>query len=217
MMTDTPDDDDAERLLAELVDEAQLDLFDLANQRGSQIDDIAARLADDGGELTKADVMRLYGDLSLAITRLEARLDRMFRLMVAVERACEEEERDAVSVKSGRYRYLRMPDHPLATRGIVPEHRAVLYAAIGPGDHPCHWCGRLVKWGMPGQKQGDTLKLVVDHLDDNGVNNDRSNLVPSCYACNTSRGWSWSEVAANKRREMSRMLVELFSDRMSDL
>lgn len=31
--------------------------------------------------------------------------------------------------------------HPLAIGGTVFEHRAVLYDSIGPGEHPCHWCG----------------------------------------------------------------------------
>jgi hypothetical protein len=65
------------------------------------------------------------------------------------------------------------------------RHRLVLLAKIGPGEHPCHWCKRVVTWdkSAPADEDG----LVVDHLDNNKRNNDPANLVPSCTACNTSR------------------------------
>ena len=79
--------------------------------------------------------------------------------------------------------------HPLAHRGAVREHRKVLYDAVGPGPHECHWnetygCGRIsLEWGG---LQGDSL--CVDHLDHDRTNNAPENLVPSCIACNLRRG-----------------------------
>lgn len=82
------------------------------------------------------------------------------------------------------------PEHPLrGKRGEVFEHRVVLYDHIGPGPHPCHWCGSPVDWRVRAQWasfRGD--ELVVDHLDGNPQNNDPANLVPSCFTCNTRRG-----------------------------
>ena len=81
------------------------------------------------------------------------------------------------------YKYLTgMQDHPLATRGSgqITEHRVVLYDAIGPGPHPCHWCDRPLNWG------GRT-GLQADHLDGVKTNNDITNLVPSCISCNRRR------------------------------
>ena len=88
--------------------------------------------------------------------------------------------------------------HPLAfAHGGVLEHRAVLYDAIGPGAHSCHWCRCTVDWGVsfPGA-------LVVDHLDADRLNNDLANLVASCQPCNSSRAacgnpidWSPSRTA----------------------
>lgn len=77
--------------------------------------------------------------------------------------------------------------HPLAgSQGKVLVHRVVLYDAIGPGPHPCHWCGKPVDW-----TKGVTRdSLTVDHLDDDRSNNARENLVPSCNECNTTRGRS---------------------------
>lgn len=76
------------------------------------------------------------------------------------------------------------PPHPAASRGgYVYQHRAVLLDAIGPGEHPCHWCGSTIEWGAKGKR-----KLVVDHLDGNKQHNARSNLVASCHRCNASRG-----------------------------
>lgn len=77
-----------------------------------------------------------------------------------------------------------MHDHPTADcRGIVYVHRQVLYDAIGPGWHPCHWCGALVTW----RKGFTTDVLVADHVDFDRSNNDRTNLVPSCNICNATR------------------------------
>lgn len=77
--------------------------------------------------------------------------------------------------------YLRAtrPGHPVAGgRGLVFVHRVVLYDKIGPGAHPCHWCGVAVTWG---------IDLYTDHLDFNTINNDPANLVPSCNPCNAGR------------------------------
>jgi hypothetical protein len=66
--------------------------------------------------------------------------------------------------------------------GEVLEHRRVLYDAIGPGPHECHWsgisgCGKVLEWGGTGGIQ-------ADHLDGDKLNNDPTNLVPSCLGCN---------------------------------
>lgn len=90
-------------------------------------------------------------------------------------------------VMSDGYILVTKPGHPLArAKGQVHAHRVVLYDLIGPGPHPCHWCGKSVDWAFG----VTTDALVVDHLDDDRANNDPANLVPSCNSCNTSRGVS---------------------------
>lgn len=75
-------------------------------------------------------------------------------------------------------------DHPVSSkRGFVYLHRKVLYNAIGPGPHRCHWCHAEVEWKGTGQR-----KLVVDHVDAIKTNNAIENLVPSCHRCNSTRG-----------------------------
>lgn len=95
------------------------------------------------------------------------------------------EERGNGSIDSLGYRRVSQPDHPLAyDTGVVFEHRVVLYDAIGPGVHPCHWCNTPVTWEVT----ADEARLVVDHLDDDRLNNVRENLVASCNSCNSLRG-----------------------------
>jgi hypothetical protein len=83
--------------------------------------------------------------------------------------------------------YLEMSalSHPIVgSRGKARVHRIVLYDAIGPGMHPCHWCGTELRWDI---EFPDPHSLTVDHLDGVRVNNDISNLVPSCHPCNAGR------------------------------
>lgn len=86
--------------------------------------------------------------------------------------------------RSRRYRMEKRAGHPVAmSDGSVYVHRAVLYDKIGPGPHPCHWCGETVTWGAQGQ-----YGLSVAHLDDDVTNNEPGNLVPVCYRCRHGRG-----------------------------
>ena len=70
--------------------------------------------------------------------------------------------------------------HELASnRGVIAEHRKVLYDAIGPGPHNCWWCGRSgLVWD--GSRDG----IRTDHLDGVTTNNLLQNLRPSCDSCN---------------------------------
>lgn len=74
--------------------------------------------------------------------------------------------------------------HPVASKGgQLYVHREVLFAAIGPGSHSCHWCRTEIEWNVSGKR-----RLVVDHLDGDKANNAILNLKPSCHACNSRRG-----------------------------
>lgn len=96
--------------------------------------------------------------------------------------------------RKGR-QYDTMPTHPLASKsGKIPHARRVMYDQIGPRSHPCHWCHTTLKWRV-NRKGGSTYgqDLLVDHLDGNVLNDELTNLVPSCGSCNTvrslARGW----------------------------
>jgi hypothetical protein len=77
------------------------------------------------------------------------------------------------------YLTIYAPWHPLANAtGTVSVARAVLYAKVGPGEHPCHHCGKTVEWGST---------LQADHLNWARLDNSPENLVPSCASCNSKR------------------------------
>lgn len=83
------------------------------------------------------------------------------------------------------YRVVYFHGHPLAdANGQILEHRLVLFAVIGSGEHSCHWCAKPIRWIAPA---GTAAALVVDHLDWNRANNAPANLVPSCSPCNIAR------------------------------
>jgi len=84
-----------------------------------------------------------------------------------------------------KYRRWYLPAHPLASKnGLVYVHRAVLFRMLGPGEQPCHWCGAPLDWDAT---TGDPRQLQVDHLDNDGSNNQPGNLVPACHPCNSGR------------------------------
>lgn len=90
------------------------------------------------------------------------------------------------SANGNGYRKVYVPGHPIAKGdGTCLEHRVVLHGVIGAGEHPCHWCGRLVTWDE--RSVSNPRTLVVDHLNHVRDDNRSENLVPSCVACNAAR------------------------------
>lgn len=87
------------------------------------------------------------------------------------------------SINGYGYRVVADSSHPLAgAQGKLLEHRGVLFDAIGPGPHPCHWCGKSLDW-----RGSAATRINVDHLDNCKTNNERANLVVACLNCNSKR------------------------------
>lgn len=96
------------------------------------------------------------------------------------------------------YVYLRLPDHPLASRdGLVPRHRFVLYEHrkqraqdIYFARTACEKCRWLLPWKSTGQGDVSRDIINVDHI--NGVPGDDrpENLRPLCWWCNVNRQWA---------------------------
>jgi hypothetical protein len=85
--------------------------------------------------------------------------------------------------KTGGYLLVQAPGHPLAmANGQAYIHRLTLYARLGPGSHPCHWCGTTTTWRARGERA-----LTADHVNHDTLDNTPGNLVPACRSCNSSR------------------------------
>lgn len=96
-------------------------------------------------------------------------------------------------VDSDGYRIVQAPGHPLAREdGSIREHRMVLFDVIGPGVHPCHWCGWEVDWAVTYRPGGTAAErwsaLIADHLNGDRLCNEPGNLVAACAYCNSNRG-----------------------------
>lgn len=101
-------------------------------------------------------------------------------------RACYWSSLRGIRVEGTKHRTETRRGHPIAPRGgVTARARFVLYDEIGPGPHPCHWCGKEVNW-TPGKAFAPSA-LHVDHLDWDAANDDAGNLVPSCNSCNSHR------------------------------
>ena len=90
--------------------------------------------------------------------------------------------------------YLRVVrrGHPLADRrGRVLYHRALLWDTLGPGPHPCIYCGAPVRFDQTDQDAPDYA--TCEHRDGNRLNNDPNNLAPCCWPCNRERQGSPGE------------------------
>jgi hypothetical protein len=76
--------------------------------------------------------------------------------------------------------------HPIAPpSGTLSISRINLYEKIGPGPHPCHWCGAQLVWRAgAGPVAGS---IVADHLSHDATDDSPDNLVPSCNVCNAHR------------------------------
>jgi len=124
-----------------------------------------------------------------------------------------------VTVSHGRrYRQTHDPKHPLAMRnGNVYVHRKVLYDTIGPGSHPCTWCGNAIEWGP----KGTPNILIPDHINGYGDDNRPENLTASCMPCNTARSqqarsralrdagfWSVNDTIAALTKQHRRATIE---------
>ena len=84
--------------------------------------------------------------------------------------------------------------HPLSSKmGTVSLHRLILFEHLKrPHESECHWCGFNLPWKAYDDLEFRFGSLIVnvDHVDGDTQNNDASNLVPSCWWCNTGRGYA---------------------------
>lgn len=77
-------------------------------------------------------------------------------------------------------------DHPIAPpSGVISCARVTLYEKLGPGEHPCNWCGVALTWHPESRYSPNAL--LADHLNHDPTDDEAGNLVASCNACNGHR------------------------------
>jgi 5-methylcytosine-specific restriction endonuclease McrA len=141
-------------------------------------------------EATQALDMRLAGATYKEIAR-RMRYAHASKAYELVLRAVGDDARLRQAIRGRRARtgvpfrdsdgYMRVyrRGHPLARKsGEIAEHRAVLFAELGDGPHPCAVCGRVLDWEQ----------IEVDHIDGDRANNRLENLQAACKRCNLSLG-----------------------------
>lgn len=94
---------------------------------------------------------------------------------------CDLPPRAVVSSTTSGYKLVKNPTHPLAMKnGWASEHRIVAYQKYnGSLEIGCHWCGKHIDWSTG----------VVDHINNDKVDNRPENLVVTCNTCNRLRGF----------------------------
>jgi hypothetical protein len=101
-------------------------------------------------------------------------------------RACYWESLKRPKEDGVQYRMRTVKGHPIAPNsGVVAVARLNLYEKIGPGPHPCNWCGTPIDWKPNDPYAPDAL--IADHLDWHTDDDSPDNLTPSCNPCNSHR------------------------------
>ena len=97
----------------------------------------------------------------------------------SLRRMLEDSPPPAEATHSHGYVVEYLPLHPLwgETQGRIYQHRRVFFDAHGKGPHSCHWCSKPLEWS----------EMDVDHLNAVRDDNEPTNLVASCPACNKDR------------------------------
>jgi hypothetical protein len=80
-------DDEADRLLGELVEGDDYELFNAVAGRGSTVDDVRHRLTEGDDSMTAEVVATLFGELAYRIDLLTAEVRRLQRIASAVRAA----------------------------------------------------------------------------------------------------------------------------------
>jgi hypothetical protein len=84
-----------------------------------------------------------------------------------------------------RHRMRSAKGHPIAPpSGVVAVARLNLYDKIGPGEHKCNWCNKMVDWAAGRHSENE---LIADHLNWDATDDSPENLVPTCNPCNAHR------------------------------
>lgn len=103
---------------------------------------------------------------------------------------------------SGYVKYVGF-DHPACNAsGLTNIHRLILWDKVDGKSVPCAECGEMLRWDVVST---DLNFVVGDHVDENKLNNDPSNIEPVHAACNVKRAF---KNAAKRKAAIAAQLNE---------
>ena len=97
-----------------------------------------------------------------------------------------------LAIKQGRMKYYKKPEHLKVKRKRINDY--VRFRVLGRAGFKCVSCGSA---------PDDGIRLEIDHIDNDRMNNTESNLQVLCNRCNQGKAYNspeWKELQEDRKK-----------------